>query len=142
MPIPLKQYNRGSDPYRIRKSSTVNEYTHTRSTERIDKCSKTVTTFVEVVTENVQNFAETADMPESKDYQLEQMLKAGIVPQEVNCSGMLDSDDPLDLSNAGVVDSLLDGLSPYEKSEPTSDPSPDPTPSSTLDPTPEPTANE
>lgn len=138
MPIPLKQYKRNSDPYRKRQSSTVNEYTHTRSTERLDKTTKMVTTFVEVVTENVQEFAETADMPESKDYQLEQMLKAGIVPQEVNCSGMLDSDDPLDLSNAGAVDSLLDGLSPYEKSEPT----PDPTPSPTPDPTPDPTANE
>lgn len=130
MPISLKQYNRGSDPYRRCQSSTVNEYTHTRSTERLDKATKMVTTFVEVVTEDVQEFAEKSDMPDSKDYQLEQMLKAGIMPKEVNCSGMLDSDDPLDMSNAGAVNGLLDGLSQYEthQPEPTPEPQPEPTP--------------
>ena len=90
------------------------------------------TIVVEVKDFNVSDYSEEIDMPLDKDYKLETMLRNGIVPEEVPVSGILDSSDPLDLSNSGVGDAIFDKLSsqvPNEPSKPVSEPAPGNTPS-------------
>lgn len=48
------------------------------------------------------------DVPNFEDYQLREMLKLGFVPQPVNVSGMLDSDDPLSTQNVEFVNESVD----------------------------------
>lgn len=75
----------------------------------------------------VEEHANALGLPDADKFQLRDMLAAGITPKEVNVSGMLDSSDPTDLRNVGVVDSLLSQLPENEVSvnpEPVSEPEP------------------
>lgn len=69
------------------------------------------TTVVELKHIRCEDYAETIEMPTTEDYRLEVMLRNGIIPKEVPCSGLLDSQDPTDLQNQGVEDTLFDRLS-------------------------------
>ena len=77
------------------------------------------------------DYAKSLGLPNSENYQLRDMLAAGLMPEEVNCHGMLDSDDSSDLQNDGLGLSLFDKLSSMTKvssSEPAPEPTPEPTP--------------
>lgn len=91
--------------------------THVSRTKDVMK-DGVVTTFIEHVTLPVEEHAKTLGMPKDEDYQLKDMLAAGVMPEEVNVRGMLDSSDPTDLSNAGVGDAILDQLASQVKNEP------------------------
>ena len=75
-----------------------------------DDCSEP-TTFVEMVTEPVEDYALSLGLPRDEDYKLRDMIAAGRIPEEVPVSGMLDSHDPTDLSNVGVGDAIFSKLS-------------------------------
>lgn len=85
------------------------------------------TTYVEMKTKSVEDYAKSLALPKDEDYQLRDMIASGVIPEEVPVSGMLDSNDPLDLSNAGVGDQIFDRLSSQVK-EPASAPAPEPNP--------------
>lgn len=55
----------------------------------------------------VEEYEKTLGMPKDENYQLRDMLAAGVMPETVNVSGMLDSTDPTDIKNVGVADALL-----------------------------------
>ncbi len=76
---------------------------------------------VELKKRNLVEYAKSLGLPKSEDYQLRSMLAAGIMPQEVNVVGMLDSQDPTDLRNVGATDALLERL---EQSAPVEKPAP------------------
>lgn len=87
------------------------------------------TIFVEMKTQSVDNYAKSLALPKDEDYQLRDMIASGNIPQEVPVSGMLDSNDPLDLSNAGVGDRMLERLQSQVKEPepaPASEPNPQP----------------
>lgn len=89
------------------------------------------TTYVEMKTQSVDDYAKSLGLPKDEDYQLRDMIASGKIPEEVPVSGMLDSHDPTDLANVGVGESLFGKLSSeVEKnaSEPSSEPAPTPTP--------------
>lgn len=69
------------------------------------------TTYVEMKTMPVEEYAKRLGMPKDENYQLRDMIASGRIPEEVPVSGMLNSNDPLDLSNAGVGDAIFDQLS-------------------------------
>lgn len=97
-------------------SLTVNDTVVMSSKEIASKDSPEPTTYVEAKIMSVPEYAKSLGMPKDEDYQLRDMLKAGQIPQEVPVRGMLDSQDPLDLSNAGVGDAIFDELSAQVKS--------------------------
>ena len=76
-----------------------------------EKGSNDVTTFIEMKERDVREIAEEVGMPADENYQLRDMLAQGIVPEEVPVRGMLDSADALDLSNAGVEETLFNKVS-------------------------------
>lgn len=49
-------------------------------------------------------YADRSDIPESDNYLLREMLKQGYVPNEINVSGMFNSNDPLSSENVDFVD--------------------------------------
>ena len=73
------------------------------------------TVYVETVEKSVEDYAKSLGLPKDEDYQLRDMLAAGRVPEEVNVRGMLDSQDPTDLSNVGVGDAMFEQLSSQVK---------------------------
>lgn len=81
------------------------------------------TVYVEMKTQSVENYAKSLALPKDEDYQLRDMIASGVIPEEVPVSGMLDSNDPLDLSNAGVGDRMFEHLQSQVK-----DPEPAPAP--------------
>lgn len=87
----------------------------------LPKGSRKPVTYVEMKELDVSDVASQLDLPLDEDYKLETMLKAGIVPQEVPVTGLLDSADPTDLANQGVGDSILSRL---DESLPHSEPAP------------------
>lgn len=76
---------------------------------------------VELKRKSVEDYAKSLGLPDAADYQLRAMLAAGIMPQEVNVVGILDSQDPTDIRNVGATDALLDRL---EQSAPVENPAP------------------
>lgn len=116
--------------YVDRGSVTVNDMTVMQIKEVKSKDDSEPTTVVETKVVNAIDYAKTAALPKDEDYQLRDMLKAGQIPQEVPVHGMLDSNDPTDLSNQGVGDAILDQLSSQVKSvEPAVEPAPSVEPS-------------
>lgn len=120
----------------FRKRNDFNRYGPTGSVPSVTvPVSKTVATkecpeptvYVEMKTQSVENYAKSLALPKDEDYQLRDMIASGNIPQEVPVSGMLDSNDPLDLSNAGVGDQIFDRLSSQVK-EPAPAPAPEPNP--------------
>lgn len=111
-------------PYIDLGSSTVNDSIVVETKEVISKECPEPTTFVEVKKVNAIDYAKSLNLPKDEDYQLRDMLKAGQIPQEVPVSGMLDSQDPTDLSNQGVGDAIFDKLASQVK-----EPAPEPAPS-------------
>lgn len=98
----FKSYNPpGSDP------KVVTFVTKTVSTK---ECPEP-TTFIEKKVMSVDDYANRLGLPRDEDYQLRDMIASGRIPEEVPCTGMLDSNDPLDSSNFGVGDAILDKLS-------------------------------
>ncbi len=91
------------------------------------------TTIVSMVTRPLSEYAGDLLLPSDSDYKLGDMIASGNIPQEVPVSGMLDSSDPLDLSNAGVGDAILGKLTSIVDSQKTQ-PTPEPTPSSSVQP--------
>ena len=73
-----------------------------------------------------EDYAGSLDMPITSDYKLETMLRNGIVPEEVPCSGLLDSQDPTDLQNQGLGAAGFDKLAGIVDSVPASEPEPAP----------------
>lgn len=69
------------------------------------------TVFLEMKIQRVEDYAKSCALPKDEDYQLRDMIASGNIPEAVPVSGMLDSNDPLDLSNAGVGDRIFDKLS-------------------------------
>lgn len=59
---------------------------------------------------DVRDVAERLALPCTDEYQLRDMLKAGVLPQEVPVSGILDSTDPTDPQNVGAAGSLYSSL--------------------------------
>lgn len=76
------------------------------------------TTYVEMKTMSVDEHAKRLGMPKDEDYQLRDMIASGRIPEEVPVGGMLNSNDPLDLSNSGVGDAILSQLSEKVDSKP------------------------
>lgn len=89
------------------------------------------TTYVEMKTKSVDDYAKSLGLPKDEDYQLRDMIASGRIPEEVPVSGVLDSNDPLDLSNVGVGDSIFEKLAAEvdsKSSKPASEPAPTPNP--------------
>lgn len=82
------------------------------------------TTIVEHVKKNVHDYAESLGLPTSEEYKLEEMLRAGHVPEVVPVSGMLDNPDPTALENQADVQGMFADLKSME-------PAPTPEPSKT-----------
>lgn len=84
------------------------------------------TTIVSYVKKSVSDYAEQLMLPCDEDYKLQDMIASGNIPQEVPVAGILDSNDPCDISNVGVTESLFNKLSSEvdnKVSEPSSSPS-------------------
>lgn len=69
------------------------------------------TTYVEMKTLCVEDYSRNLGLPRDEDYQLRDMIASGRIPEEVPVAGILDSNDPTDLSNVGVGTALFDKLS-------------------------------
>lgn len=109
-----------------RGSVTVNDMTVMQTKEVKSKDGSEPTTVIECKTVNAIDYAKSIALPSDDEYQLRDMINAGQIPQEVPVHGMLDSNDPTDLSNQGVGDAILDQLSSQVKSE---EPAVEPAPS-------------
>lgn len=92
-------------------SVTFGQAAVSTSKEVLHKGSRVPVTLVEVTQCDITELSETLQMPKDEDYKLETMLRNGIVPEEVPVTGILDSPDPLDLSNQGVSDAMFRTLS-------------------------------
>lgn len=96
----------------------------------LEKGSDVPVTMIEKKVVKAEDYAAGLDMPATRDYKLETMLAAGIVPQEVPTTGLLDSADPLDRSNDGLGTAILDRLDaalPHPEPAPAvSEPAPSP----------------
>lgn len=76
------------------------------------------TTYVEMKTMSVEDYSKKLGLPKDEDYQLRDMIASGRIPEEVPVSGMLNSNDPLDLSNKGVGDAIFSKLAETVDSKP------------------------
>ena len=126
----------------FRKRSNLSTYRPSGSTPMVTvpvtkvvatKDNPEPTTYVEMKTQSVDDYAKSLGLPKDEDYQLRDMIASGKIPEEVPVSGMLDSNDPLDLSNAGVGDAIFDRLTSdvdsrtqKQPSKPASEPAPTP----------------
>lgn len=88
----------------------------------VPKGSRTPIVTIETKHVDASEYAKTLQLPNDDDYKLEVMLRNGVVPEEVPVSGVLDSKDPLDLSNRGVADAMFDRLAESVPAEPVSVP--------------------
>lgn len=104
-------------------SVTCNDAVIMSTKEVKSKDSGDVTTYVECKTVNAKDYSKTLNLPTDDEYQLQDMIKAGQIPEEVPVSGMLNSQDPTDLSNQGVSDAIFDQLASQVK-EPAAEPAP------------------
>lgn len=111
---PFRKSNRGAyvPPASVHVEDTETVVTKTVTTK---DCPEP-TTYVEVKKLSASEYAKSLGMPKDEDYLLRDMLKSGQIPEEVPVRGMLDSQDNLDLSNAGVGDALFDQLAAQVKS--------------------------
>lgn len=73
------------------------------------------TVYIETVQKDVEEYAKSLGLPKDEDYQLRDILASGRMPEEVDVRGMLDSQDPTDLSNVGVGDVMFEQLSSQVK---------------------------
>jgi hypothetical protein len=128
----------------FRKRSNLSAYHPSGSAPMVTvPVSKTVvtkdnpepTTYVEMKTQTVDDYAKSLGLPRDEDYQLRDMIAAGRIPEEVPVSGILDSNDPTDLSNVGRGDAVfgrlaadVDSRSQKQLSKPVSEPAPTPEP--------------
>lgn len=92
-------------------SPTFNDMVEVKSSTILPEGSDFPVTVCEVKHVDVHEYASKLDLPETKDYQLEVMLRNGIVPQEVACGHMLDSTDPLDRKVMDQTDYAINKLS-------------------------------
>lgn len=92
-------------------SPTFNDMVEVKNTTVLPKGSDCPVTFCEVKHVDVHDYASKLDLPKTKDYQLEVMLRNGIVPEEVSCGHMLDSTDPLDRKSIENADFAINELS-------------------------------
>lgn len=112
-------------------STTVNDMVVVQPKDVVLEGSSDPTTVIEVRKVSALDYAKSINLPNDEDYQLRDMLKAGQIPQEVPVSGMLDSQDPTDLSNQGVGDAIFDQLASQVKSN---EPAPAPEPAPVVEP--------
>lgn len=123
-------------PYYVQPTSvSINTCIVQQTKTVVTKDSPEPTQVVTTVEKDVNEVAESLGLPDSDNYQLRDMLKAGIMPEAINVSGLLDSDDPTDLCNIGVADSLFDALNGHVKPI-----TPEPAPAPTAEPIVEPKA--
>lgn len=94
------------------------------------------TTYVTHKRKPVEDYAESLGLPADEDYQLRDMIRSGNIPEEVPVAGILNSNDPLDLSNQGEGSAIFDRLASEvasreqkQPSQPVSTPEPTTTPS-------------
>lgn len=114
-------------PYYVEPTSvTVNTCVFQQTKTVVTKDSPEPTQVVTTVEKDVSEVAESLGLPTSDNYQLRDMLKAGIMPEMVNVEGMLDSQDPTDLVNLGVADSLYDALNGRIQTVQVTNPAPQP----------------
>ena len=92
-------------------SPTFNDMVEVKNSTVLPKGSDCPVTFCEVKHVDVHDYASKLDLPKTKDYQLEVMLRNGMVPEEVACGHMLDSSDPLDRKSIENVDFAINELS-------------------------------
>lgn len=114
-------------PYVQPRSATVNTCVVHETKTVVTKDSPEPTQVVTTVEKDVNELADSLRLPSSDNYQLRDMLKAGILPEAINVEGLLDSQDPTDLCNIGVADSLYDALNGRLQTVTTSEPAPAPT---------------
>lgn len=112
-------------------SNTVNDMVLVQPKDVVLEGSTDPTTVIEIRKVNAHDYAKSINLPKDEDYQLRDMLKAGQLPEEVPVSGMLDSQDPTDLSNQGVGDVIFDRLASQVKSN---EPAPAPEPAPVVEP--------
>lgn len=74
---------------------------------------------------SVDEYSQSLMLPHDEDYLLRDMIASGNIPQEVPVAGILDSNDPCDIKNVGVTESLFNQLS-SEVEKKVSEPSPSP----------------
>lgn len=114
-------------PYYVEPTSvSVNTCVVQQTKTVVTKDSPEPTQVVTTVEKDVSEVAESLGLPTSDNYQLRDMLKAGIMPEMVNVEGMLDSQDPTDLVNVGVADSLYDALNGRLQTSQVINPAPQP----------------
>lgn len=122
-------------PFYVQPTSvSVNTCVVQQTKTVVTKDSPEPTQVVTTVEKDVSELAENLALPSSDNYQLRDMLKAGIMPEMINVEGMLDSQDPTDLVNVGVADSLYDALNGRLQTPQVSNPAPQPEPQSTDEP--------
>lgn len=122
-------------PFYVQPTSvSVNTCVVQQTKTVVTKDSPEPTQVVTTVEKDVSEFAESLALPSSDNYQLRDMLKAGIMPELINVKGMLDSQDPTDLVNVGVADSLYDALKGRLQTPQVPNPAPQPEPQSTDEP--------
>lgn len=122
-------------PFYVQPTSvSVNTCVVQQTKTVVTKDSPEPTQVVTTVEKDVSEFAESLALPSSDNYQLRDMLKAGIMPELINVKGMLDSQDPTDLVNVGVADSLYDALNGRLQTPQVPNPAPQPEPQSTDEP--------
>lgn len=87
------------------------------------------TVYVEMKKLSVDDYSKSLGLPRDEDYQLRDMIASGRIPEEVPVSGILDSNDPLDLSNVGREDALMERLNAaVDSSKPAPAPAPESNP--------------
>lgn len=114
-------------PYVQPTSATVNTCIVQQSKTVVTKDSPEPTQVITTVEKDVTEVADNLRLPSSDNYQLRDMLKAGVMPEMINVEGLLDSQDPTDLVNVGVADTLYDALNGHVKQAQVPNPAPQPT---------------
>lgn len=95
----------------------------------VDHSENVNVTHLEKVLETPEKLSERISLPTSKQFSLSQMLKSGVLPQEVNCNGLIQSDTVMDSAAA------FERLKSMEKLDSSLTPSPEPTPQPIVEPT-------
>lgn len=89
----------------IHRSGVVNTLIDTSFSKDVeeDGIVKKVTTFEKVP---LDVYAAKADIPESDNYKLSEMIKQGYTPNEVRINGLFDSSDALDTVNQKLIEDI------------------------------------
>lgn len=98
----LNCFNRSDRIPPIHRSGVVNTLIDTSFSKDIeeDGVVKKVTTFEKV---SLDVYAAKADIPQSDNYKLSEMIKQGYTPNEVRINGLFDSSDALDSVNQKLI---------------------------------------